>query len=392
MTHAALGDLAFHHGTQRITADAVHTTPLGYDREALSVGAPLPVAPSQGLTERLGRCTEVEIAFRGKLGDSLLALSTARAVLDWLALRPGAAPTPVHVRASGPYTDLVARTGLINQEHPRVSGAHRVIVTDRGGAQTAADEQHLTLLCDPAAPPCWSSNGTAHPALPDRHYLALERRLGQRLCPAPPFTPTLIARPSRLVHRLRTTGWFDGITVAAITATSRPDLKDYTTCRFIDVARHLADALRSPVRLLLIGGRENRGARRIAAADPRSQVQALHLDGNRAADLADLFPHCALVVGNDTGLTHLAALTRHADGSGPPVIGLYARHSHSKWRTGLPHHHALATAFSQRMHQGDLCPVRDALSPEDDAHLDAITPEALAQFCMLVLTGLTSPP
>ncbi|MFF2405944.1 hypothetical protein [Streptomyces sp. NPDC058092] len=76
------------------------------------------------------------------------------------------------------------------------------------------------------------------------------------------------------------------------------------------------------------------------------------------------------------------------DGSSPPVVGLYARHSHSKWRTGLPHHHAVATDLSDRMHQGDLCPVRDVIAPDTNIHMDAFSPAALAQVCLELLNGV----
>jgi hypothetical protein len=100
--------------------------------------------------------------------------------------------------------------------------------------------------------------------------------------------------------------------------------------------------------------------------------------------LISRFARCDVVLGNDTGLTHLAALaSRRAE-----VIGLYGRHSHSKWRTGLARHHALATPFSESMHRWDMCPVRDGL---DDAEgeryvpLSAISPVALADTAVLAL-------
>jgi ADP-heptose:LPS heptosyltransferase len=148
----------------------------------------------------------------------------------------------------------------------------------------------------------------------------------------------------------------------------------------------IAEARHSRVRLQLVGGAHD-GCVRVTAADAGRGVRALHLDGLPANDLADVFPRCDLVLGNDTGLTHLAALTRTEDGGGPPVLGLYARHAHGKWRTGWPHHHAVATPFSDRMHQGDLCPVRDAIAPAAEDNLDTITPAALARVCGDLLAG-----
>jgi ADP-heptose:LPS heptosyltransferase len=89
------------------------------------------------------------------------------------------------------------------------------------------------------------------------------------------------------------------------------------------------------------------------------------------------------VIGNDTGLTHLAALTRRLDGIGPHVFGLYGRHAHSKWTTGHDRHHAIATSFSHLLSVADRCPVRDQL---DDvvwgpaASLAPLTPDLVADF------------
>ncbi|WP_258534688.1 glycosyltransferase family 9 protein [Streptomyces sp. PT12] len=367
-------------------AQEVHRTPLGYDRASLAVGTPLPLPASNALVEGLSHATTVELAFHGKLGDSLLALSTARAALDWLARRVDTSPVSVH--ASGPHAVLVRRTSLVTQTVPSTSPkGFRLLIGDRAGIAARGAEAATSLVCDPAAPPCWSADGVAHTALPDRYYLALERRLGIRLPPDPPFAPQLVARPNWLVRRLRATGWLEGVTLAAITATSRPDIKDYTAERYIEVTRVLSEMLGTQVRLFLIGGHHTSGPR-ITAADGTGQLQTLRLEGIPVDDLADLFPYYSLVMGNDTGLTHLAALSRRENGEGPHVIGLHARHSHSKWNTGLPHHHAVSTAFAHQMHQGDLCPVRDALAPaDDDSHLAAVPPAWLAGICAELLSG-----
>lgn len=383
MTALAPAEIRFHHGSPVVPAGAVHTTPLGYDRDSVPVGAPLPLAPSAELVQRLSRCGEIQVAFEGKLGDTLLALSGVRAVLDWLRLRS----VRVAVRAVGPYAGLIARTGLITQPQTTTPSGRHAVIGDRPGIEAHGSEAAVSLVLDPAAPPCWSSDGRAHPNLPARHYLALERRLGIRLPGTAPFAPTLATGPNSLVEELRSVGWLSGLNLAAITATSWPERKDYTAQRYIALAEHIAEAQQTQARLLLIGGIPGDGPR-ITAEAPRRHVQVLRLDGMPADHLADLFPYCHLIVGNDTGLTHLAAMARGENGGGPPVIGLYARHSHSKWRTGLPHHHAVATDLSDRMHQGDLCPVRDAIAPDTDVHMDAFPPAALAQVGLELLNGV----
>ncbi|MFB6503930.1 glycosyltransferase family 9 protein [Streptomyces sp. NPDC002466] len=383
MTAVAPAGIRFHPGSLVVPAEAVHTTPLGYDRDGIPIGAPLPLSASTELVHRLSGCGEVVVAFEGKLGDTLLALSGVRAVLDWLRLRS----VRVTVRAVGTYAGLIARTGLIPQPQANPPNGWRAVIGDRTGIEAQGSTAAVSLVLDPAAPPCWSTDGHAHPDLPSRHYLALERRLGIRLPATAAFAPTLATGPNNLVEELRSVGWLGDLNIAAITATSWPERKDYTAQRYITLAEHIAEAHQAQARLLLIGGNPGDGLR-ITAEAPRRHVQVLRLDGMLADHLADLFPHCHLIVGNDTGLTHLAAMACGRSGGSPPVIGLYARHSHSKWRTGLPHHHAVATDLSNRMHQGDLCPVRDAIAPDTDVHMDAFPPTALAQVGLELLEGV----
>ncbi|MGW5674027.1 glycosyltransferase family 9 protein [Streptomyces sp. NPDC003860] len=383
MSAAAPVGIQFHHGSLVVPAGAVHTTPLGYDRDSVPVGASLPVAASTELVHRLSGCGELLVAFEGKLGDTLLALSGVRAVLDWLRLRS----VRVVVRAVGPYTGLIARAGLITSPQATTLSGRRAVIGDRTGIEAHGSESAANVVLDPAGPPCWSSDGRAHPDLPARHYLALERRLGIRLPGTVPFAPTLATAPNNLVEDLRSAGWLSDLAIAAITATSWPERKDYTAQRYIALAENIAEAQQTQARLLLIGG-DPADDLRITPEAPRRRVQVLRLDGMPADNLVDLFSHCHFVIGNDTGLTHLAAMASGRDGSSRPVIGLYARHSHGKWRTGLPPHHAVATHLSDRMHQGDLCPVRDAISSDTSVHMDAFPPAALAYVCLELLNGV----
>lgn len=371
----------FYDGGEAVAPQAIHSTPLGYDRSRLTAGTVLPLPPSAELVDQLGGCERIEVALQGKLGDSLLALSAVRAVADWLALKRGSRPAPLS--ATGPYAGLIRRSSLVGWSTGSLPDRTGVLIGDRAGIDERGEAGMVSIVCDPAAPPCWSSADHVYPELPARYYLALERRLGVRLPAARPFAPLLAARPDRfsaLVEQLRVDGWLSGLTIAAITATSWPQRKDYSVDRFTEVAHLVAERQRVRVQLLIVGGQHSDGMS-VVSSSGSSRVSVLHLGGVPADDLVDLFPRCGLVIGNDTGLTHLAALARMPDGSGPPVVGLYARHSHSKWRTGWPHHHAVATGFSDRMHQGDLCPVRDVIGEVRGADLSAITPALLARSC-----------
>lgn len=195
-----------------------------------------------------------------------------------------------------------------------------------------------------------------------RYYLEAEHRLGIRLpadrAPLPTFASAQRARPFHVVF---------------ITATSWPDRKDYGADAFAHVAGILASRRAAPWSFTLITGDEPQ-------TRPRADIEVLA--GIDAVDCLDVFASANVVIGNDTGLTHLAALTECPDGTGPQVIGLYGRHAHTKWTTGRSRHHAIATPFSKMLAAADRCPVRDQLDDAlwSDAGLDQVPAELIADF------------
>lgn len=202
-----------------------------------------------------------------------------------------------------------------------------------------------------------------HAALPMRYYLAAEQSLGVRLpadrAPLPRFTASEQPRPFHVVF---------------VSATSWPSRKDYGGIGFAHIAGVLTNRLAAPWTFTLITSTD-------AGATPLEEMEVLA--GPDAVDCLDVFASAEIVIGNDTGLTHLAALTERPDGTNPHVIGLYGRHSHTKWTTGTAHHHAVATAFSQLLALADRCPVRDHLDDalwSRSANLADIPAETIADF------------
>lgn len=206
-----------------------------------------------------------------------------------------------------------------------------------------------------------------HAALPMRYYLAVEHSLGVRLpadrAPLPGFTSNERARPFHVVF---------------VSSTSWPSRKDYGANGFARVATILAEQVAVPWTFRLVTSTD---------AEPIALDGIEVLAGPDAVDCLDVFASAEMVIGNDTGLTHLAALTERSDGTGPEVIGLYGRHAHTKWTTGAARHHAVATPFSQMLALADRCPVRDRLDDSlwaQSADLAGIPPEAVADFARQV--------
>jgi hypothetical protein len=288
----------------------------------------------------------------------LLALGAVTAFMDAFP-----ASEPIY---RGPRPELFARCRL----------PLRTVLDDSASTVGAEGPGQYTFDAAPERPPTWldlrdDDLVEAHAALPMRYYLEVEQRLGRELprasAPLPTFTGT---------------GALDPWHVVFVSATSMPDRKDYGPDGFDEIAQYLADVRPGPWRFTLLTGNG-------ASSTPTPTGLGVVADLDVTACL-DVFATAALVIGNDTGLTHLAALTQRTDGTSPQVIGLYGRHPHTKWTTGRSNHHAVATPFSQMLAHADRCPVRDQLDDivwgsASDLHL--IPPAAIARFALQKLDG-----
>lgn len=286
------------------------------------------------------------------LGDVLLGLGLVQALADGTG-RDG------ELRYRGPRPRLMQRCRL-PLSASFTDGPHTV--------RTGHADSGSTFSAVPERPEAWldvldDDQVEVHAALPMRYYLAAERTLGVRLpadrAPLPTFGSSERARPFHVVF---------------VSATSWQSRKDYGETGFARVAGVLARRLPAPWTFTLITGTDT---------DPTPFADIEILAGLDAVDSLDVFASAEVVIGNDTGLTHLAALTERPDGTGPHVIGLYGRHAHAKWTTGTVRHHAIATPFSQMLALADRCPVRDHLDDAlwaQSASLADVPAEVIADF------------
>jgi heptosyltransferase-2 len=89
----------------------------------------------------------------------------------------------------------------------------------------------------------------------------------------------------------------------------------------------LADALiEDGARIVLVGGGEEADLRRTVLGGMRHARQVIDLGGRTSLDeLAAVLNHCDLLIGNDSGVTHLAG------SSGTPVVALYGPTDPRAW-------------------------------------------------------------
>lgn len=298
----------------------------------------------------------VNLGDRG-LGDAILGLAMVTALA---AAGGGNRFSELHYQ--GPRAALMRRSTLplVTIDVP---GRHVV------RTPTACPPQFNVV---PERPPVWldlldTDLVQVHAALPARYYLEVELAVGRRLPAdsnyAPGFTSTVVtAIPFHVVF---------------VATTSLRERKDYGAARFVAVAAALAARRSAPWRFTLLTPPD--APHQPIPGDIPIDVQP----GVDAVDCLDIFASAELVIGNDTGLTHLAALTLRPDGTGPHVVGIYGRHAYTKWTTGSPHHHAVATAFSQMLATADGCPVRDRLDDTlwaEGSSLNQVDPATVARF------------
>lgn len=295
----------------------------------------------------------VDLGERG-FGNMLLGLGLVQAMAD--------ATLHTELLYTGRRPDLMRRSSLPITAH-QTAGPHVIHTGNR---------KPVRFQANPEQPAAWldlldRERVEVHAALPMRYYIAAEQTLGIRLPathgPAPTFLSSEGARPFRVVF-VATTSW--------------PDRKDYGIEGFARIARTLADRLAAPWTFCLITSPET-----ASTSNGSTNIEFEVVAGADSTDCIDVFASAELVVGNDTGLTHLAALTQRPDGTGPQVVGIYGRHPHTKWTTGSERHHAVATSFSQMLSVADRCPVRDHLDEplwSSAASLAALPADEIADF------------
>lgn len=328
--------------------------------EQAPFGRALPYRRSAGETPPPGCASLVRergwIADLGQhgLNELLLGLSSVT------ALREAMPDMPVHY--SGPEAQLMQRCSIPVESSTQTWGPHVIRTATRAPVR---------FRIDPDEPPTWldrveGDQVAVHAALPMRHYLAIEQSLGQRLpaesTPVARFPSTRRAEPGHVVL-VAVPGW--------------PRHLDLLPAEFAAVAGELLARDDRPWRFTVIATRNSLPPQAFNGLPVEVRCEP------DASSCVDLFASAELVIGTDTGLTQLAALTTRADGTAPQVIGLYSRHAYTKWITGLPNHHAVATRFAQMLALADRTAEPTELTDAawgSTANMNGVPPALIADF------------
>ncbi len=327
---------------------------LPYDRDSMAPGDVLPMRDERFLRALLASRS---IYFDGRatnLGDALLGLSYLEAVRDAASLLG----LPRGVTASPTIAQLLQ---VPSTNNPPDTAMRISVAQGRDGLFDTNPDL-----------PAFRTPAHVYAALPSRYYLDVERRLGLRLPRNTAFLPALSGPVA--AGRVRPL-------LCYVAASSWPKRKDYGARGYAMVARRIDAITGRDFDHVLIPGLDD-------PQETHPPLQTLSPESRDIETLLGLFAEATLVIGNDTGLIHAAAMTTSTSRRG--VIGIYGRHSYLRFTTGHRNQYAIATPFAQAMAFSDLNPVRDRIDDQRYRRAGAvrrIAPEYIAECARRVLDG-----
>jgi len=327
---------------------------LPYDRHSLAVGAVLPMRDESFRDALLGARSIYFDDQETPLGDALLGLSHFEAVRDAAVLLG------------------VQLTATASPRTAQLLGVPATTDSPGNAMRMGFGPVRTGPLIPRGDLPAFRTSTRVYADLPSRRYLDVERRVGLRLPKDRFFLPPLAGRP--LAKRSRPL-------ICYIAASSWPRRKDYGARGFARVARRINGMTGRRFDHALIQGLENR-------RETHPPFVRLPRKSHDLASLLGLFAQATLIIGNDTGLLHAAAMTKSETRRG--VIGIYGRHSYLRFTTGDCRQYAIATPFAQAMALLDLSPVRDGFDDARYPHaapVRRIAPELIADCAMRVIEG-----
>jgi hypothetical protein len=361
--------------------------PLYYPRSELLPGDLIreTLEYDQLLVDCLDRTDEVCIYFTFKLlGDSLLALSVAQACHDYLSLtRKNKYPKIVLHSTNAPLLlhCPIFRNAQVAVDIFSPSLTRKVLLTDSEiRAHSNFEYVYATEAYNYPRFYEVTSSGAFQkfPSRPSRYYLTFERAVGTVLLSDPNTSvPFLVfENDSILKEMLRRELGIDFIDnpsliyCALVATTNLPKKKQFGIKNFLTVAKEISRHFSGRIfHFILIVSRDKSEVEKeeikneLQLAKRSFEISVCH--SSNLELLGYLLSRCQLIIGNDTGLSHLATISRSNLYVANPVIILYSRHDYSKWTAGTPNVTPIYTEFSEYLRLHCLSPIRDKIDDSE---------------------------
>lgn len=352
---------------------------LYYDRPQMKYGEAITgYEINETLKKGLLECEEVVFSMYWKpLGDSFLFLSVIQATHEFLLItRPNNLPKYILDSTFSNllrHIDILESAEIVNNaidyfKDKHNSGTKAALVTD---------DDPFTLENYPVI---FNSENYIYPKFinkkhsieyisrPARYFLTFERELGVRLKSdpndsLPVFNLKYDKKTEEKIENKYKIKVSDNIDSIAIISQAGEIEKRYGTLKFLKLYKTLKQKLKLSKCFLIANWKEESPeewfkVKKLLATNP----DIILIDTENFEILSYIFSRCRFVIGNDTGFSHLAAMSKNLTNNQlPKVIILYSRHDFGKWSTGKSNVIPIATKLAKYLTKNNMSLRRDKI-------------------------------
>ncbi len=209
-----------------------------------------------------------------------------------------------------------------------------------------------------------------YPSRPARYFLTFEREVGIRLKSDPNLSlPDFIMNDDiTLTQKCINDFGIDldtpGLTFLGVINQTSMVEKKFGGLRYLEVIDKLYELNKNIAVLFLANTKEESPSEWLAVLEKikKSPYKVYLIDSRDFELLAYMFARCKLVLGNDTGFSHLAAMCKRSLlAPNVPCVITYSRHDYGKWSTGKENVYPVVTELSQYLKDSNSSISRDKI-------------------------------
>lgn len=345
---------------------------LSYDRKRFRQGDVINEKSNSVLKYKLDKSDFIfiKLSFK-KLGDALLALGGIKAIFDYVEITK----LKKEIYYEGDNFDILSAIfslRLIPRHLPKNGNIFTI---------SNIKDSNSDIILLPEILPVWAevNQKKYYSALPQRYYIYIEQLLNTILKKNVHKSISEV----KLIYNKSLTNRF---VISFINCSSLIERKGFSLDTFCQIALFIQKIVHHQVVIYIIDGNNNSNSFEIKEEKNEYFNSYNHVNGGTLMQNSLLLSESKIIIGNDTGLTHLSAMSTCIDNI-PAVIGIYNRHAFTKWITGFENHFAVGNYFSTIMSEYDLCPVRDNLDERLFPHtsINEIAVEAILEIIKSIL-------
>lgn len=341
--------------TNKLFKNETLEIPLPYPRSLMLPGQEIRFKPLREIKPFLLEAEEIIFSMYWKpLGDSLLFLSVLRAVDDFYS-HSMSSPKPKYI-VDKKFADLIRRIGFMKQAFVQEDavlyfkkqlekGIKSFLITDDNPFWESknkpifnSEEFKYPRFYDKS-----KKEISVYASRPARYYLTFERESQTILFSDPNRSlPFFIQRERETVNQ-RINSLY-GITfhkygyIGIVAQTSKIE-KKFGLLKYLKLAERLLRIYRRSRIIILCNRHEESPKEWLTFARLYKKLQPKVLvystENDNFDELSYIFARCEFVIGDDTGFSHLAAMSTTSPMKMPPTTFIFSsKHDYTKWSTG----------------------------------------------------------